>query len=99
MPEEYDRLIGEWQKTIFIYTILTCDSVYICKCHLFLVTLLVQSNKRSAFPHNGNLPAFIIALPSHFLITPPPPKGGFPSCLRGYDPFAQRGATLLPKGV
>ena len=89
MPEEYDRLIGEWQKTIFIYIILTCESVCICKCHIFLVTLLVQSNKRSVFPHNGNLPAFIIAPPSHFLInTPPTPKGGFAFCPKGYDPFA-----------
>ena len=74
MPEEYDRLIDEWQKTIFIYIILTCESVCICKCHLFLVTLLVQSNKRSVFPHDVNPPDFII---TPFPFTPHPLKGAF----------------------
>ena len=85
MPEEYepeDRgstprkgggsmngLFCESQIFTFIYAILTYNSIHICKCHVFLVTLLMQSNKRSVFPHNGNSPIFIIAPPSPFLIS------------------------------
>ena len=75
---------GEWR---IFYVILTCGSIRICIYHLFHVTLLVQSNKRSAFPHNGHSPAFIVTPPSLSLIS------------TGRVPFTQRGMTLLPKGV
>ena len=54
-----------------IYTTLTHVCIRICNYHLFLVTLLMQSNKRSVFPHNVHPPAFIVR-------TPNPLKGALP---------------------
>ena len=54
-----------------IYTILTHVCIRICNYHLFLVTLLMQSNKRSVFPPNVHPPAFIVR-------TPNPLKGALP---------------------
>ena len=54
-----------------IYTTLTHVYIRICNYHLFLVTLLMQSNKRSVFPHNVHPPAFIVR-------TPNPLKGALP---------------------
>ena len=99
-----------WRKAIFIYATLTYNSIHICKYHLFPITLLMQSNKRSAFPHKSRPPALIIPPPFLFFVSNRCnpfaqrgatllPKGVRPFCLKGYDPFAQRGATLLPKGV
>ena len=65
-----------WRKAIFIYVTLTYNSIYICKCHLFPVTLLMQSNKRSAFPHKSRPPALIIPPPFLFFVS------------KGCDPFA-----------
>ena len=53
----------------------------------FSCNFALQSNKRSAFPHNGHSPAFIVTPPSLSLIS------------TGRVPFTQRGMTLLPKGV
>ena len=54
-----------------IYTTLTHVCIRICNYHLFLVTLLMQSNKRSVFPPNVHPSAFIVR-------TPNPLKGALP---------------------
>ena len=94
---------GVWHaERHFIYIILTYDSIQICKYHLFLVTLLMQSNKRSVSPHNVNTPAFVITATLPFLYNkslPYPFKRDTPNPPKGALPFAQRGANLLPKGV
>ena len=89
---------GEWR---IFYVILTCGSIRICICHLFLCNFALQSNKRSAFPHNGHSPAFIVTPPSLSLISTgrvPFTQRGRTLCLKGSYPFAQRGRTLCLKG-
>ena len=102
---------GVWHaERHFIYIILTYDSIQICKYHLFLVTLLMQSNKRSVSPHNVNTPAFVITATLPFPLQqkptlpfqkghPQPPTGGSTFCPKGCEPFAQRGSGPLPKRV
>ena len=98
------------RMTDIFYVILTHASIHVCKCHLFHVTLLMQSHKRSVRTHNSYSPAFIITPPPLSLINSghdpfaqrsmnPLPKGVVPFCPKGSYPFAQRGMNLLPKGV
>ena len=94
---------GVWHaERHFIYIILTYDSIQICKYHLFLVTLLMQSNKRSVSPHNVNTPAFVITATLPFPLQQKPTlpfQKGHPQPLKVALPFAQRGTDPLPKGV
>ena len=94
---------GVWHaERHFIYIILTYNSIQICKYHLFLVTLLMQSNKRSVSPHNVNTPAFVITATLPFPLQQKPTlpfQKGHPQPLKGALPFAQRGTDPLPKEV